>query len=110
MIFFRQEQRQVNKEYSSYNLEEAEYVNEKRKIENSHPLPHVKLQQVIHPKSVKASYVMRERPLTPHKSVGHKLVAGELIGQMNLKESRKSKTQKDKKLIEKVYQLQLAEE
>jgi hypothetical protein len=53
---------------------------------------------------------MRERPLTPHKSVGHKLVAGELIGQMNLKESRKSKTQKDKKLIEKVYQLQLAEE
>ncbi|CBY14338.1 unnamed protein product [Oikopleura dioica] len=92
-----QEQRKVNTEYSSYNFEEAQYVNEKRKIENSHPLPH-------------ASYVMKERPLTPHKSVGHRLVAGELIGQMNMKESRKSKTQKDKKLIEKVYQLQLAEE
>ena len=53
---------------------------------------------------------MRERPLTPHKSVGHKLVAGELIGQISKKESRKNKIEKDKKLIEKVYQLQLAEE
>ena len=50
IIFFRQEQRKVNKEFSSYNFEEAQYVNEKRKIENSHPLPHVKLYQKINSK------------------------------------------------------------
>ena len=66
MISFRQEQRKVNKEYSSYNFEEAEYVNEKRKIENSHPLPHVKLQQVIHPKSFLGE--LRDERKTSHAS------------------------------------------
>lgn len=93
-------------------MEEAQYVKEKRRVENSHPLPHVRTLQFLNSsrQSFQASYVMRERPLTPHKSVGHKLVAGELLGQMNLKESRKSKIKKDKKLIEKIYQLKLAEE
>ena len=52
---------------------------------------------------------MAGRPLTPHKSVGFKKVEGELTTQINSIKSSKAKAEADKRLIERLYQIQLAE-
>ena len=54
-------------------------------------------------------YIMSGRPLTPHKTVGYKKVETELSSQINSIAKSKAKAEADKRLIERLYQIQLAE-
>ena len=53
---------------------------------------------------------MKDRPLTPHKSVGFKKVKTDLTQQMEVRKTSKAKADADRRLIERLYQIQLAEE
>ena len=54
-------------------------------------------------------YIMAGRPLTPHKTVGYKKMEIELKNQINSISKSKAKSETDKRLIERLYQIQLAE-
>ena len=56
------------------------------------------------------SNVLKDRPLTPHKSVAFKKVKTDLSQQMEIRKTSKAKSDADKRLIERLYQIQLAEE
>ena len=55
------------------------------------------------------AYVMAGRPLTPHKSVGYEKVNAELTNQITSIKTSRAKSDADKRLIERLYQIQLAE-
>ena len=52
---------------------------------------------------------MAGRPLTPHKSVGYEKVNAELTNQINSIKTSRAKSDADKRLIERLYQIKLAE-
>ena len=58
---------------------------------------------------IKKMYIMAGRPLTPHKTVGYKKMEIELKNQINSISKSKAKSETDKRLIERLYQIQLAE-
>jgi len=92
----KQAQRKITKEYAAFNKGAAQATKEKRAEENKHNLPH-------------DAYVMAGRPLTPHKSVGYEKVNNELTNQINSIKTSRAKCEADKRLIERLYQIQLAE-
>lgn len=92
----KNEQRKITKEYAAFNKGAAQATKEKRAVENKHNLPH-------------DAYVMAGRPLTPHKSVGYEKVNVELTNQITSIKTSRAKSDADKRLIERLYQIQLAE-
>jgi len=93
----RTEKRVLSKEVSAVNLSIAQATKERRAEEAKHNLPH-------------ESYVMHERPITPHRSVGQKHMQKELSEQIDGQNRSQAKVEADKRLIERLYQIQLAEE
>lgn len=92
----RMTKREITKDFASFNLAAAKATKEKRKDEDVYKLPH-------------ESYLLRERPITPHKTVGYKKVEAELKDQIHNITKSKAKQDTDKRLIERLYQIQLAE-
>jgi len=54
--------------------------------------------------------VFKDRPLSPHKSVAFKKAKTDLSHQMETRKTSKAKADADKRLIERLYQIQLAED